>query len=305
MARSNQKEYVSKAERVNSSRAGRRKRKRRREALLIGAVFVFVCVVALLGLSMLLKVSTIQVENPAAVYTNAEIAEASGVKTEESLMRVNRRAVAARLCKALPYVGSAQVRIKFPDTVAITVTYTEARLYVASPAGYTLLSASGKVLETGKDRRPENAAELLGAEIHAAVPGETVVFEGEDTLKNVTSLTLAFEENGITGVTALDLTDLGNVTAELNYDTLVRLGSISKAAGKLAFGKEVIDRTLSQPRGTSAMLVIDLTQDDSAYVRTQDDIDEAVSRRNAPEPETDENGEVITTEPEENLGSVG
>ena len=283
MSRSNQKEYVSKAERVNSSRAGRRRRKRRREALLIGAVFVFVCVVALLGLSMLLKVSTIQVENPA----------------------VNRRAVAARLCKTLPYVGSAQVRVKFPDTVAITVTYTEARIYVATPSGYTLLNAAGKVLQTGADRRPENVAELLGAEVHAAVPGETVVFEGEDTLKNVTSLTLAFEENGITGVTALDLTDLGNVTAELNYDTLVRLGSISKAAGKLAFGKEVIDRTLSQPRGTSAMLVIDLTQDDSAYVRTQDDIDEAESRRNAPEPETDENGEVIVTEPEETLGSVG
>lgn len=296
MSRAYAQGYESKADRVNSTRAGRRRKKRRREALMIGSLFVLVCVVALLGVSMLLKVSSVEVENPGGVYNNAEIAEASGVKAEESLLRVNKKNVAARICKTLPYVGEAEVQVAFPDTVKISIAYTYARLAVAGPGGFTLLSASGKVLETGRADYPETAALLTGVEITAAVPGETVKLEGENTLSQVTGLTLALEEHGINGVTALDLTDPAGVVAELNGNTDVKLGSISKAAGKLAFGKEVIARTLSQARGTTAKLVIDLTGEDSAYVRSQDDIDQAISQRAATEPPTDINGDPIVTE---------
>ena len=207
----------------------------------------------------------------------------------ESLLRISKKTIRSKICRTLPYVGDVAVKISLPDTVTLRVTYTQAKLSVAEPGGYTLLDSRGKVLQTGVAEPPDYAAVLTGVTLASAVPGETVAFEGENMFKYVTELTAAFEENGIDGVTAIDLSDLSNVVAELNYNTDLKLGPIAKAAEKLPFGKEVIRRTMQQSRGTSAKLVIDITGD-TAYVRSQDDIDAgAQAARDA--------AEAITTEP--------
>ena len=282
-------EYFSKTDRVNSTRADRRKKKKRRDLLVMGSVLLFVGVVALLGVSLLMKVSDIQIENEAIRYSDEQILQASGIHEGESLLRISKKTIRSKICRTLPYVGDVAVKISLPDTVTVSVTYTQAKLSVAEPGGYTLLDSRGKVLQTGVAEPPDYAAVLTGVTLASAVPGETVAFEGENMFKYVTELTAAFEENGIDGVTAIDLSDLSNVVAELNYNTDLKLGPIAKAAEKLPFGKEVIRRTMQQSRGTSAKLVIDITGD-TAYVRSQDDIDAgAQAARDA--------AEAVTTEP--------
>jgi hypothetical protein len=269
--------YHSKADRVNISRSGRRKRKKIRDAVVVSSFLVFIAAVAVVCLAVFMKVSFINVENEAIRYTDEQIVEASQIKKEESLLRINRAAVRARLLKSLPYLGTARVRVSLPDSVTISVTYTSAKLCIPAEDGYILLDLTGKVLQTGVAVPSDYVAELRGAEVESAVPGETVVLKDADLLRHVTSLASAFEEHGVSGVTAYDFSDLACVIAEINYYVDVKLGPVQKAAGKLRFGKEVIDRTLRQPRSSSSKLVIDLTGDDSAFVRSQDDID-AVSR---------------------------
>ncbi len=293
--------YRSKADRVNSSRAGRRKKKQRREALLVAGVLVFVLVVAVLSISAFMKVAFIQVENVNGMYTDDEIVAASGLKNGDSLMRIGKKAVNDKICRALPYVGEAKVKISIPDTVLITVIYTEATMCIHTVNGYVLLDNTCKVLQTNVTVPPENAAELLGTSLTGATPGEKAVFDDPDMYKYITELASSLEKNGITGVTGLNFIDLNNVVVEINYSIDVKLGSVSKAAGKLKFGKEVIDRTLAQNRTAGGKLVIDLTVEDSAYVRSQDSIEAASeSRYNA------ENGiEPTTAPPPEDEGYDG
>ena len=271
--------YRSKADRINSSRKGRRKKKQRRDAILIGGILVFVLVVAVFGVSAFMKVAFIQVENEGGVYTEEQIVSAAEIKIGESLMRIGKKSVSDRLCRSLPYIGAAEVKISIPDTVVISVTYTEASLCVRIPNGYALLDRSGKVLQTNVSVPPDRTAELIGVSLTGAVPGEYAEFEDPDMFKHVTGLASALKENEIEGVTSLNFTDLANIVVELNYNTDVKLGPIAKAAGKLAFGKEVIRRTMEQARSSGSKLVIDLTVEDSAFVRSQDKIDEASESR--------------------------
>lgn len=271
--------YRSKADRVNSSRAGRRKKKQRREALLVAVVLVFVLVVAVLSISAFMKVAFIQVENVNGRYTDDEIIAASGLKNGDSLMRIGKKTVNDKICRALPYVGEAKVKISIPDTVLISVSYTEATMCIHTVNGYVLLDNTCKVLQTNVTVPPENAAELLGTSLTGASPGEKAVFDDPDMYRYITELASALEKNGVTDVTGLNFTDLSNVVVEINFNIDVKLGSVSKAAGKLKFGKEVIDRTLAQNRTAGGKLVIDLTVEDSAYVRSQDSIEAASESR--------------------------
>ena len=268
-------QYKTKSDQVRRSSASRKKYKKRRDAILIGGILLFVCVVAILCLNVFLKVAEIRVENEAIRYTDAQIVTASGIRPEDSLLGIKKQSVCAHIEKQLPYIGKAHISIRLPDTVVISVAYTQAKLCIYETDGYVLLDRTGKVLQTGVAVPGDYIAEGTGATLTAAVPGEKAKFEEDSMFSYVTGLAQAFEENGITGVTAYDFTKLSDIVVELNYNTDVKLGSISKAVNNLQFGKEVIDRTLTQSRGSTSKVVIDLTEGDRAYVRSQEDIDAA------------------------------
>ena len=268
-------QYKTKSDQVLSSSEYRKLMKKRRDAVLIAGILVFACVVAVLCLNAFLKVAEIRVENEAIRYTDEQIVTASGIQTEDSLLGINKRSVCAHIERQLPYIGEAHISIRVPDTVVISVQYTQAKLCVSAPDGYVLLDHSGKVLQTAVGVPADYIAEVTGAGLKKAVPGEKAEFEDENMFGYVTGLAQAFEENGITGVTAYNFSRLTDVVVEINYNTDVKLGSISKAVNNLKFGKEVIDRTLSQLRGSTSKMVIDLTEGDKAYVRSQEDIDAA------------------------------
>lgn len=267
--------YSSRTDRVNRSGQGRRQKKRRRDAYLVGGIFVMVIAVALLCFIFLFKLQNIKVSNDARRYSDEQIAEGSCLKAGDSLMGVNRKAVAELIEEALPYIGEAKVRIKYPDTVSISVEYTDAKLAVEEPDGYVLLDVNGKVLETGVKLLSDYIAVITGAQLHEASPGKKAVFTDENILSALTRLAKAFDNSGITDVTGYDLSDLLNIVAEVDYNTDIKLGSGAKAEEQLRFGKEVIERTLNQAKSASSKLVIDLTEDGVASVRTQDNIDAA------------------------------
>ena len=268
-----EQEYRTKTDRVNSSRAGRRRKKRLREAVLIFSILVFVFVIALLCMSVFLKVSTIVVETESGRYSAEQVAAASEIKVGESLMRINKSAASARIRKNLPYIGTAEIKITLPDTVTIHVEYAQPKMCVNMAGGYALLDLDGKVLQTGVGMPAEHIAEIIGAAVVSAVPGQPIEFEDENTFNYVTGLAAACEEFGITGITAFDFSNTQDVTLEIDYSIDVKLGAVSKATGKLRFGKEVIDRTKAQQKPSASKIVIDLTGEDSAYVRTQEKID--------------------------------
>ena len=287
--------YRSKTDRVNSSRAGRRKKKQRREALLVAGVLVFVLVVAVLSISAFMKVAFIQVENVNGRYTDDEIIAASGLKNGDSLMRIGKKAVNDKICLALPYVGEAKVKISIPDTVLISVSYTEATMCIHTVNGYVLLDNTCKVLQTDVSALSDYVAILKGVELVSAVPGHKAEFSDPDMATYVVNLAADFAKYGFYNVTAYDFSDILNVKAEIDYRVVVRLGNISKAESRLKFGKAVIDKTLQDVHLTGTRQLVDLTIDKTAYV---DAIDEDGSIIHAT------TGVRIETETDEDLSSV-
>lgn len=265
----------SKSERIQASAESRKKRKRRAEIRIGALILLFILVVAAVFSVFFFKVQEITVINEAIRYSDAQILAVAGIETEESLLTLNSGAISSRIEKRLPYIGSAKITRRIPDKVEIAVVYTKASIAVEWEDGYVLLDNSGKVLQTGVQMLSDYTAVLYGGTLKEAVPGEKAVFEESDLLTYITGLSKSFEKYGFHNVTAYDLTDISDVVVEVNYNTDLKLGSISKAESKLKFGKEVIDRTIAQTRGSASKLVVDLTADNTAYVRTQDDIDAA------------------------------
>ncbi|MBQ7687601.1 MAG: FtsQ-type POTRA domain-containing protein [Clostridia bacterium] len=284
----------SRNEQMNHSKKGRRKKARRREAIMVGSALVMVFAVAAVCFVFFFKVQQVSVVNSAARYADETILEASGIETGSSMLRIKPAAVSQRIEYALPYVEKAVVKRHFPDKVTVTVTYARASLAVETAGGYVLMNDACKVLQTGVKNLSDYTALVSGVEIAAAEPGRTVEFTNPALLADVSGLALAFADAGFLNVTAYDLSDRFNVTVEIDYRVDVKLGSLSAAADKLTFGKAVIDSALQDAATASAKLIVDLTTENTAYVRNKEDAE----RTTAPaEPETAEDGTPI--EPEE------
>ncbi len=136
-------QYNNKSDQVKRFSASRKKYKKRRDAILVGSILVFVCIVAVLCLNVLLKVSEIRVENEAIRYTDDQIVTASGIRAEDGLLAINKKSVCAHIEKQLPYIGEARISIRLPDTVVISVAYTQAKLCIAETDGYVLMDRTG------------------------------------------------------------------------------------------------------------------------------------------------------------------
>ena len=245
------------------------------------------------------KVGEIVVENTAVRYTDEQIVAAAEVHEGDSLLRVNKKAVAARIEKALPYIGEVKIRTRLPGTLTITVEYTKAKLCVKQPEGYVLMDIRGKVLQTEVAQIPDYVALITGATVVKSVPGEEIQFLDPDTLTYVKELAAAFEEKGIGKLTALDLSDLGDVKAEIDYCVDVRFGAVTKVLGKLEFGKTVIDETLETAKNGGQRMVVDLSGDKSAYVRTKDNADASKEAASTVPADDASEQDVPSTEPGE------
>ena len=266
----------SRNDRLRRSRNGRKRRARRREALLIGSAVTLLLAVAVVCFIFLFRVQNIAVVDASQQrYSNEQIATASDIRIGESLVFLKTSAAEDRIERALPYIETAVVRRSFPTTARITVTYARPAMAIRADAGYIVLSAKGKVLQTGAPAVSDYVAELRGVTAVEAVPGENVVFTDENAFDNVTSLAGAFAAAGYLNVTAYDVGDMQNITVEIDYKIDVKLGNANRVDKKLAFGKEVLTRTLEDAKHSSSKLVVDLTSENTAFVRSQRDIDEA------------------------------
>lgn len=262
---------TSRSDKIKSS-SRKRKRKNHKKNGFIYLVLILLVIAAGVGVSftVIFNTENIAVENPAVRYSDEAIIKASGISVGDNMPGMNVNRIARDIEKKLPYIGGVRIKRGIDSTVTISVEYTRAALAVETVSGYVILNASGKVLEKGVGEPADYVAEVIGAEIESAETGETVVFTDDDMFTYITGLASDFENAGYRNVTQLDFTDLQNIRAEIDYRVSVKLGNITKAASKLRFGKAVIDENLGS--ASSGRLIVDLTQDGTAFVRSEENI---------------------------------
>lgn len=266
-------------QRTSSDRGGRRnsmyatpqrraetRKRRRRRALVLFYFFIFVTVVAAaaaLSLTVLFKIDTVQV-NGNSRYSSQDITRASGIRTGDNLFLANTGAAGRRIQEKFPYLGTVTVSRRFPARIVITVTDVTVGGTLEYKGRYAVISTAGKVLELA-DKMPKNCTQIKGVKLTQAEVGKNLTYADPSQQSVLQSLTASLSANGMTGVTAIDLTKTYRILVVYDNRITLNLGLASDMDKKFRFAKSILDsgKIKSSEKG-----VLDLStsaDDDHAY----------------------------------------
>lgn len=144
-----------------------------RDRLLVQLLTVLAVVLALvMGLSVFFKVKAVTVSG-AGVYSAWTVREASGISEGDNLLTFSRARASGQILAKLPYVKSARIGIKLPDTVNIEIEEENVVYSIQAVDGvWWLITSGGKVVEQTTAANAENYTQILGVTIAAPLPGE-------------------------------------------------------------------------------------------------------------------------------------
>lgn len=225
------------------NRTNQRRKKNRRKKLIIRSVvcLVFLCAGIILALTMFFNISEITVTGD-TVYSADDVTSSSGVSIGDNLIFISKSKINEQITTELPYVGLVKIKRHLPTGLELIITKTDAVYAVVINGYYTLLDGNGKVLETELEYVGENIILLNIGDIESAETGKTIAVD-EDYLEKLVNLRTVYEECGIDGITAIDLSDLYDIKLTYQGRIILELGETNKEnlSKKLALGKAAID----------------------------------------------------------------
>ena len=258
----------SRNERVKSSAEQRKKDKKRQNYLVISMMIIVV--IALVGVlsATVLRINTIEVTGTDN-YSDASVLDAADLTSGDSMILINVRAMEEKIETFLPFIEEAVVKRSWPDKVTVTLKDAKPALAVDTGTGYVLMNNSCKVLTDSASSAGNGVAMIKGMTLSANEPGKQVVFAGDVSTSDFTALTKALEESGINGISAYDLSSISSVSIIIDHRIEVKLGTLAGAADRFRFLKKVVEDTIASDKKNA--ILIDVTDDGTAYVRNKDD----------------------------------
>ena len=221
-----------------------------------------------LGMSVFFRVKTITVSG-ANVYSAWTIREKSGISVGDNLLTFGRTKASGQIIANLPYVKSARIGIKLPDTVNIEIEEEAVVYSIQDQDGvWWLMNSDGKVVEQTSSTNAKSYTQVLGvtlSEPHASeagvakedVPATTADADGSDPtattaytptlvtaaqrLNAALKILEALEDNDIVGDAAsVDVSQLQDIILWYGTQYQVNLGSIDRIDYKIAYMKNAI-----------------------------------------------------------------
>ena len=137
------------------------RRRRGRFSFLLKLFCVALIIAAVIGaITLFFKTEKIIVEGNQR-YTQQQVIEAAGLQLGSNLYLMNKYDHAQAIFRNLPYVESASINRKLPDTLLIEVNECTAAASVPAEGGAWLMSVNGKLLEKASTV-PEVCAKVTG-----------------------------------------------------------------------------------------------------------------------------------------------
>ncbi len=290
---------------ASSKRRRRRNRMRPLYGLLVTALVIGVGVS--LSMTVFFNIQTIEIAGDAPQYTTEDVANASGVHTGDNMMRLNSNQVKENILARMVFVDSVSIQKKFPDTLVITVTPSEAAFNVTDSSGTLQVSAAGKILKSSPDADPALPT-ITGFEISVREPGQQL--ESKDSQKDKIFQTIASRvSKGLDcPVTGVDLTDKYNISLTFDNRVVFSLGNWSDMDYKITLAETVLGQLSADKVGYLTMV-----GDHQCSYRDKDAVEQqttaplqttATDENGNPVAETDENGVPITTTTETTTTAV-
>lgn len=160
-----------------------------------------------------------------------------------------------KLLKSDPYVGSVEIKRKFPSTLEINVTEKDVAYYIKSNSNYDVISSDLVLLENVNKLKTDGLIEITGLKKQSGELGQKYCDTGDDTrLDTFFSTLYKIKKANKTShkITKVDVSNLSHIIVYFN-DVQVKVGSgpdlikkINKALNiledkKLNFKKGYID----------------------------------------------------------------
>lgn len=192
-------------------------------------------------------VQTILVEGKSA-YSNAEIIDASGILTGNSMLQIREKNVNKAICVKLPYIKEVNVDYRLPDTVSLEVTPTSEKFLITGTKGYICVDSDSKILSLKKKKLKEGQYKLNGFEEQTVIAGQDYKPESKnkDRFKAATEIVSILEENKLEKANVLFLEDLHNIIIEYDSRINIYIGDTDKLTNKLTLAAKVLQQDISE-----------------------------------------------------------
>ena len=218
--------------------------------LVLGTIFVIIC------LAVFFKIENIEVIGLSR-YSAAEIINAVGIKTGESLYSVNNSALSG-LSDKFAYISSARIQRQLPNTLIIEIEEDEAVSWCELYGEYFILSPQLRVLDRVSEPSLLEGQELIELrlpDIDSAIIGRRIEFSSTSDDEYVSAyLDALYSSVLFSRVTAFDLRDKFDLKLICDNLYLVELASGDDLPTKLSATAGVLSQTEAFPEGTPAVI---------------------------------------------------
>ncbi len=181
------------------------------------------------------------------MYSETQIVDEIGVKKGDSLFRLNISNAEKKLVGKLPYIRSVNIKRQFPTTLKVEIQEEEVLGAVYTDSGFSLLSTTGKVLQTQLLALPEGIPRIVGLTSQTYDEGsylKTSSDKDAQILPEIPVLAQVSEQlkaNELEDITYYDVEDALNVKVMLEDRLLLKLGTDMDMDYKITFIKGVLD----------------------------------------------------------------
>lgn len=225
-----QRQLLSEKSRKKNGKKNLKKRKTGKWLTGILLILILITLTVCLSYTVFFKVKAVETEGE-SIYSSEQIIQSSGIYEGQSMLSISTEEVSSKVCKALPFIKTAEVRRILPSTVRITVSAETAALSAKYGESFLTLSEDLKVLEeTDQITYPV----IVGSQINSGEPGEKIVM-ADGLTETLERLKSAFLSTEIEDISVIDLTDPDNIKLLYKESFVLELGSDDLLEYKLKF----------------------------------------------------------------------
>ena len=231
------------------------KAKHRKRNLILFYLSIFVVIIAAaitLSLTVLFKISTIEVTGTSR-YSVEDIIKESGISEGNNLFLINKDYAVQNIKEKLPYIGEVTISRKLPGTVSISVSDATIAGAVSYNGGYLVIDSNGKAVE-----QLTEYPEIVGLNISEAVIGTEITYADNDQKIAFTELLNAIEQSGLDKITKIDISDTYSIKAVYDGRVTMNFGIATDLTYKARFAKSIFDsgKIQSTEKGTLDLSVV-------------------------------------------------
>jgi len=199
------------------------------------------------------------------LYTQKEIADASGIGTGDNMVSIPKAKSASLIRSTLPFVSKVHIERILPGTVEITVTESDVTFAVrAQNQEWYLVNEEGTILEQISPIYAPDYPNIKGVTLSRT---ETGTFMGSDTQGKIVAVSLMklLSQYGLARETkVIDVSETHNILLEYGTMYDVQLGGSENLDYKIEYLAAVLLRLESDGNTKDGVIDLSFTEENTA-----------------------------------------